>query len=667
MESVKNSPAMRLFNGISLAIALLFLALLSNAQSKQKPVSISSPDGKVRIQLEAGASLTMEVWFKSKLMAKVENAGLEIAELPTAYKNPVFKTITLTPYKQTIKPVLPEKRDLIPDEYTEALIWFKGGYGIRMRAYNDGVAWRFATRLPDSITVRNESFELQMNTADSVYFGEEDNFISHSERQYPYLGVTSIADSKMCVLPAVFRKQDGSLLAFTESDLLDYPGLYLKKKGQGSITFEPVLPQAPSGHSISEDKRSYIVNGRHDYLARTTGTREFPWRVLGLAAEDKSLLENDIVYRLASPCKLKDTDWIKPGKVAWDWWNDWNCSGVPFKAGINTETYKYYIDFASKNGLEYVILDEGWSANDDLEKINPDMDMDQLFIYAKQKNVRLILWVTGKALEDKFESSFNRFEKWGVAGIKVDFLIRDDQEMVNYYEKVAAEAAKRHMLVDYHGSYKPTGLSRTYPNALTREGVQGSENNKWSSLITPTHDCTIPFTRMFAGPMDYTPGAMSNVTKISFASRWSEPMSMGTRCHELAKYVLFDSPLQMLCDNPSNYMKEPESMIFLSAVPSTWNETHALNASIGHYLSMARRNGDTWFIGSMTDWNPRDLVLKLDFLPEGNYTLEYWSDGPNAERKGEDYTHASMTVSRNMELKLHLAPGGGYAAILRKQ
>jgi len=651
---------------ITLLAALALLISQSFAAKEEKPVITASPDGKIVISLTLAEAPVISIKYNGETILSPSVQSLDIREFPAAYQNPkIRKIITCTVDEVIIAPVA-EKRSHIPDKYNETEVWFRSNCGIRLRAYNDGAAWRFITKLPDSVTINNESLTLSMAKSDSLFFGEEDNFHSHSERFYPIKSAAEITGKQMCVLPAVFRKSNGIIAAFTEANLLDYPGLYLGGTAAGTATFKGILPQAAATEKVSDDRRSYLVDTRHDYIARTAGTREYPWRVFGIAANDAKLLENDIVYRLGSPCKIKETGWIKPGKVAWDWWNDWNIYDVPFRAGINTETYKYYIDFASANKLEYVIFDEGWSANDDLDKINPDMDMDALFAYAKQKNVRIILWVTGRALQDKFYSSLDKFEKWGCAGIKMDFMIRDDQKMVNFYEKVAAETAKRHMLADFHGSYKPTGLSRTYPNQLTREGVRGMENDKWSDGITPTHDCTLPFTRMFAGPMDYTPGAMTNATKKNFTISWSEPMSQGTRCHEFAKYILFESPLQMLCDAPTNYMREPEAMKFLAPVPTTWDETTGLDAKIGHYAAVARRRGDTWYIGTMTDWTPRSLNIDLSFLGEGKYKLECWYDGPNADSKGNDYLSAEKNVDKTTKLKIDMAPGGGYVARITK-
>ncbi|MBK7093949.1 MAG: glycoside hydrolase family 97 protein [Saprospiraceae bacterium] len=647
-------------------ILILFSLVLCDLASGQKNYSgqiiTFSPDKKISISISTGDQIKLHIKYLGKDLVQNIYTGLEIMEFPEAFKNPVIKTTQTSFHSDQILPVVAEKRSIIPDIYNETIIYFRDNTGIKLRAYDDGVAWRLLTKFDKPVTVINENLCLNMNPTDTVYFGEEDNFISHSERYYTSHQVDKIPGEKMCVLPALFCTQSNVRAVFTESDLLDYPGLYLKKNSADKSQFNGILPKVCKNRAVTKDHRSYIPADRFDFIAKTSGKRDYPWRVFGISDTDAGLLENDIVYRLASPCRVEDTGWIKPGKVAWDWWNDWNLKNVSFNAGINTETYKYYIDFASKYGIEYVILDEGWSANDDLEKINPDMDMDELFSYSKIKNVGLILWVTGKALEDKFESSLNKFQAWGCAGIKMDFMIRDDQEMVNFYEKVAAETAKRKMLADFHGSYKPTGLSRTYPNQLTREGVRGLENSKWSRGITPAHDCTLPFTRMFAGPMDYTPGAMHNTDSLNFTISWSRPMSLGTRCHELAKYIIFESPLQMLCDAPTNYTCEDLTMDFLSAVPVTWDTTIAINAEIGKYLSMARLNGETWYIGAMTDWTEREFDVPLSFLPEGKFIMKTWQDGPNANRNAEDFLVTEQEVDNMTKIKIHLAKGGGFVS-----
>ena len=372
-----------------------------------------------------------------------------------------------------------------------------------------------------------------------------------------------------------------------------------------------------------------------------------------------------MVYKLAKPLQLTDTSWIKPGKVAWDWWNANNVYGVDFRAGINTETYKYYIDFAAKYGLEYIILDEGWYVLGDLMKVVEGMDMEALFRYAKSKNVGIIPWVIWKTLDDQLTEAMDQFEKWGAKGLKVDFMQRDDQWMVNYYDKIAKEGAKRHMLIDFHGSFKPTGLRRAYPNVITREGVRGLENCKWGTAANPEYNVTIPFIRMVAGPMDYTPGAMINAQKRDFQAIFNRPMSLGTRCHQLAMYVVYESPLQMLADSPSNYLKEPECMEFLAKVPTVWDETKVLDAKVADYLLIARKSGSEWYVGAMTDWTGRELTVDFSFLGPGQHSIEIYKDGINADRHGNDYKKETSKVSASDTMKIKLAPGGGWAAIIR--
>jgi alpha-glucosidase len=383
--------------------------------------------------------------------------------------------------------------------------------------------------------------------------------------------------------------------------------------------------------------------------------------VLVVAETDERLLDTDIVYRLASESTLTDTSWIKPGRVAWDWWNANNVFGVPFRAGVNTDTYKHYIDFAAENGLQYVILDEGWYPLGDLLQTVPAIDMPAIMAHAKQKNVGVILWVVWKTLDEQLQPALDLFQKWGVKGIKVDFMQREDQWMVNYYERIAKEAAKRQLLVDFHGAYKPTGLYRTYPHVLTSEGVLGLEQSKWSTFASPDNAVTFPFMRMLAGPVDYTPGAMLNATKSDFAPINNRPMSQGTRCHQLAMYVVFESPLQMLSDSPSNYRKEPESLAFLSAVPTVWDETVVLNAKVGSHILLARRSGKDWYVGGLTNWEARDLDLDLSFLGSGSFEADIYRDGPNADRAGVDYAREQKPVTARDRLRIHLAPGGGLA------
>jgi alpha-glucosidase len=472
--------------------------------------------------------------------------------------------------------------------------------------------------------------------------------------------LNEIAPQFFASLPAVVDASEGEKVVIAESDVEDYPGLWLRGAAP-NFALSATFPPYPLKEVQTSD-RDYKPIENADYIAVTSGTRTYPWRVIGIADHDGDLLTNEIVYLLERPSQFQDTSWIKPGKVAWDWWNDWNIDGVNFHAGINTKTYEYYVDFASKYGVPYIILDDGWYKLGNLLEVTPDLNMEELAAYAKQKNVGLILWASWKTLDDQMIPALDQFEKWGIKGIKVDFMQRSDQIMMNYFTRVCREAAKRHMLVDFHGDQKPATMMRTWPNLINTEGVRGMEWSKWSWESEPKHNVTLPFTRMFLGPMDYTPGAMRNATKSTFAPIASQPMAMGTRCHQLAMYVVYDAPLQMLSDSPSNYLREPETMEFLSAVPTTWDDTRVLDARIAEYVLVARKNGRDWYVGAMTDWDPHDLQVDFSFLPEGNFTLDAYQDGINADRNASDYKKTSTQVNRTTKLKIHLAPGGGWAA-----
>jgi alpha-glucosidase len=531
------------------------------------------------------------------------------------------------------------------------------------RAYDEGIAYRIETSLrAPEVKVYSEEVSLNFPADLGVFFPREEGFFSHNERNYDYVRLKDIPTDAIASMPAVVDAPGGVKLAIAESDLEDYPGLWLK--GTGGSGLAGTFPAYPLKEALEHD-RDLKVTERADYIAVTKGTRTYPWRIVGIAEKDGDLITNALVYLLERPSQVADTSWIKPGKVAWDWWNALNVYGVPFKSGVNTETYKYYVDFASKYGIEYIVLDEGWYVLGDVMKVVPEMDMEDLTAYARQKNVGIILWLVWKTFDDKFAEAMDRFEKWGIKGLKIDFMQRDDQPVINFYHKVSREAAKRHMLVDFHGGQKPATMTRTWPNLISTEGVRGLEQAKWSDFANPEHDVTIPFTRMFLGPMDYTPGAMRNGSKKSFAHVFETPMSMGTRCHQLAMYVVYESPLQMLADSPSNYLREPETMEFLGPVPTVWDETRVLDARIGDYVAVARRHGRDWYVGAMTDWTARDLEIDLSFLPAGAFELDAYADGVNADRWASDYARTKSEVDRTRRVKIRLAEGGGWAARLR--
>ena len=645
-------------------LAPLLLALLTITVFLEKGVSqasydLRSPDGRIEVRIRTTDQIRYDVVLKGRAVLENCILTLDVEHKKLGVKPKVLDAKPRS-VNQVVEPIVRQKFARIPDRYNELRLNFEGGYAVVFRAYNEGAAYRFETSIAqEKVKIYGEEASFNFTSNFTVYYPQEDSFFSHNERKYLPQHLSEIAPEFLATLPAVVDVGEGGKVAIAESDVDSYPGLWLK--GTSGTSLAATFPPYPLKESLTRD-RDYRVVESADYIAVTAGTRTFPWRVIGVADHDGDLLTNQIVYLLEKPSQVQDTSWIKPGKVAWDWWNFNNVYGVDFKAGVNTETYKYYIDFAAKYGLPYIILDEGWYKLGNVLEVVPEINMEELTAYARQKNVGIILWVVWKTLDDQLIPALDQFEKWGVKGIKVDFMQRSDQILIDYYYRVSRECAKRKMLVDFHGDQKPASMTRTWPNLISTEGVRGMEWSKWSADSEPKHNVTLPFTRMFLGPMDYTPGAMRNATKLTFAPIFGQPMALGTRCHQLAMYVVFESPLQMLSDSPSNYLREPEAMEFLSAVPTEWDETRVLDAGIAEYVAIARRNGKDWYVGAMTDWTPRNLEVDLSFLPEGNFTMEVYQDGVNADRYASDYKKTTVSVNKNTKLTLPLASGGGWAA-----
>lgn len=643
-------------------LVLLVYCIPVAAQSRARvavPLAVASPNGALVITVGTRDQLTWSVALRDRVVLQPSRLGLQLSDGRTLGAKPVVKGTSTRTVDQLLHPVVRVKRAEVRDYFNEMRIDFAGQYALIIRAYDDGVAYRFATALPGEIKVQSEDAYLTWPGDPLVYFPEETSLMSHQERQYKKLALSAIDSGRFSSLPAMVVMPDGLKAVITEADLFDYPGMDLMSAGHG--TLKGSFPAYPKKVELVRDRDEKVIE-REEFIATTRGTREFPWRVLMIAQRDEAILESDIVFRLAAETKMTDTGWIRPGKVAWDWWNANNVFGVPFRAGVNTDTYKHYIDFAAEHGIPYIILDEGWYPLGNLLAQVPAIDMDTLSAYAKRKNVGLVMWVIWKTLDLQMQPALDQFARWGVQGIKVDFMQREDQWMVNFYERTAQEAAKRHLLVDFHGAYKPTGLYRTYPHVVTSEGVLGLEQSKWSDLASPDNAVTFPFMRMLAGPVDYTPGAMLNASKADFKPIFNRPMSQGTRCQQLAMYVVFESPLQMLADSPSNYRKEPESLAFLSAVPTVWDETKVVAARVGEYIVVARRSGREWYVGAMTNWSARDVAVDLSFLGAGAFVADMFRDGPNADRAGVDYAREQRPVTSSDTLKLHLAPGGGFVA-----
>ena len=656
---------------------ILFLCVGSVSVSAQKTYQLESPDKKLQTVVTIGDDIRFsmthegsEVLASSPISMTLQN-GVVLGEKPR-----VSKVMRGVADKSIPSPLY--KKSEVQDVYNEVTFAFRGNYGLVFRAYNDGLAYRFTTKMKDSIVVVDEeayfnfpadysAFAPYVNNTKATF---EEQYMNSFEQPYVYEPITKLNSKRLMFLPLLVELEGGKKLCITEADLEDYPGMFLNNSTT-QPALKPVFAPYPKvkkqgGHNNLQ----MLVEEREHYIAKTKGTRSFPWRVFVVSAEDRQLADCDMVYRLASPCRVKDLSWIKPGKVAWEWWNDWNIDGVDFRAGINNETYKYYIDFASEHGIEYVILDEGWAVNlkADLMQVIPEINLQELVDYGKSKNVGIILWAGYYAFDRDMENVVKHYAEMGVKGFKVDFMDRDDQEMMNFLYRAAETCARYQMMVDFHGICKPTGLQRTYPNVINYEGVYGLENLKWAAQThdMPKYDVTIPFIRMLAGPMDYTQGAMRNAIRSNYFPVNSEPMSQGTRCHQLATYVIFESPLNMLCDNPSNYRREAECTNFIADIPTVWDKTVALDGKVGEYVAIARQHGNDWYVGALTNWDARELTLDLSFLGEGNYTLELFKDGINADRAARDYKKEVISVPADRKVTIKMAPGGGWAAKIYK-
>jgi alpha-glucosidase len=651
-----------------------FVCLGALPLQAQKTYTLQSPDARIQVAVSIGETVSYAVTHDGELLLAPSALSMALAGGRTWGVAPTLTKFDRRSVNNVIPAVIYKKKE-VPDVYNEYTFTFKGDYRIIFRAYNDGVAYRFVStaRKPFRVTAEQVAFNFPADFKAYVPYvreGEVDfegQFGTSFENTYAYAPLSEWDKSRYAFTPVVVEAAHGKKIGIVEADLLNYPGMYLYND-TGAPTLKGVFAPCPKevvqgGHNRLQG----VVQSRENFLAKYDKGASFPWRALIIAAKDSELANNDMVYRLASPAVNMDFSWVKPGKVAWDWWNDWNIYGVEFEAGVNNATYKYYIDFAAQYGIEYVILDEGWAVNlqADLFQVVPAIDLKELAAYAQSKKVGLILWAGYYAFNRDMENVCKTYSEMGIKGFKVDFMDRDDQLMVDFHRRAAATAAKYKMIIDFHGTYKPTGLHRTYPNVLNVEGVYGLEQLKWNPDVDQvTYDVTIPFVRMLAGPFDYTQGAMRNANRYNYRPVFTEPMSQGTRCRQLAEYVVFESPLNMLCDSPTNYMKEDRCTRFIAGVPTVWDKTIALEGEISQYVAIARRKGNQWYIGALTNWDARTLTLKLDFVSDAKYQIAIFQDGVNAHRVASDYVFRETTADKDEVLTVHMKQGGGWAAVL---
>lgn len=666
-------------------ISLLFFITGVNAQKKYQ---VQSPDKKL--------SVTVTTDVEGKTVWSIQHddtqvllpSVLSVEGYPTGKPDKVFHWGENTKVNKVIRQEINRtfttpyyKKDKVEDHYNLMLLKCKGGYDIEFRVYNDGAAYRFINNLRKPFIVKNETADFNFgfnHQAFIPYVNDNRNgerYCYSFESFYDESKLSDMFADSLAITPLMVCLDKGKKAVIMDAGVINYPGLFLKKNPRtpnGLVAeFAPFpLEEVIGGHA----RLNLIPTRRADYIAQINAPQAFPWRAVLITEQDTQLADNDMAQRLAPACRISDTSWIKPGKVAWDWWNTCNLTGVDFQAGMNTPTYKKYIDFAAANQLEYIIIDEGWSGKESmLQELNPDIDLKEVIAYGTSKNVGVILWASWRNAAKDTENVFKHYAEMGVKGFKVDFFDRDDQPLIASVEQIAEIAARHHLLLDLHG-LKPNGIQRAYPNIVNFEGVKGLENAKWEPIVNgaplhdfPRYDVTAPYLRQLIGPMDYTPGATVNATHSDFRAINDHPMSQGTRVHQMAMYTIFEAPLQMLADSPSNYEKEPDYTSFIAAVPTVFDETIALNGEVGEYITIARRKGDTWFIGAMTNWTPRTLTIDLSFLGEGSYEAVIFSDGVNAERNATDYKKETRTIKAGDKLNIRLASGGGWTARITRK
>ena len=642
-------------------LLLMFLCLASLLHSQNK-FELVSPNGEIKVLFNLSDKIYYSIDYNGEVLLKDNSIQLTLKNQVLG-QNPKLRRQKRMSIDEYLTPVVPLKYSKINNRYNQLLLTFKD-YSVEFRAFDDGVAYRFLTSQKGDVEVMSEEFAINFPSDYLLHLQQPGGFKTAYEEPYTHIwSNTWKPEDKMAVLPALIDTKKDYKILISESDLTDYPCMFLKGTGENGLI--STFPKTPLAFTESGD-RSVKITEEADYIAKTKGTRNYPWRYFVISRNDKQLIENTMTYRLAEKNQLQDVSWIKPGQVSWEWWNDASPYGpdVNFVAGYNLATYKYYIDFASKFGIPYIIMDEGWAESTrDPYTPNPKVDLHELIRYGKERNVGIVLWLTWLTVENNFDL-FKTFNEWGVKGLKIDFMDRSDQWMVNYYERVAREAAKYHLFVDFHGSFKPAGLEYKYPNVLSYEGVRGMEQ---MGGCYPDNSLYLPFIRNAVGPMDYTPGAMISMQPNVYRAERPNAASIGTRAYQLALFVVFESALQMLADNPTLYYRNEDCTRFITQVPVTWDETVALEAKAGEYVIVAKRKGDKWFIGGIANngEKEREFTIKLDFLNKGrSYQMTSFEDGINAGRQAMDYRCKSSQVKVGELLTVKMDRNGGFAAII---
>ena len=663
---------------------LFFLFCLISLCASAGNYEVSSPNGKVKVTITTDEGVKWSVDYDGRQVLLPSAIDIRLSQGRKTYGLGKVGKVARHTVNGSFKNPFYKKLN-ISDAYGQLLMYTTEKFTIEVRAYDDGAAYRLISSNKKPLTVTDETVEFCFSDdyhAFVPYVNDNrggERYCYSFESYYDEAPLSKMYPDSLAITPLAVCLPDGMKAIVMDAGVENYPGMMLKK-GEGNVLKAEFAPYPLEQEIGGYDRLNLVPTKRADYIAKFVKQQSLPWRAVVITERDADILNCDMAQRLAPACRIADTSWIKPGKVAWDWWNNCNITGVDFLSGMNTNTYLYYIDFAAKNRVEYIIIDEGWSGKESLmEGLSPDIDLKRLIAYGKEKGVGIILWSSWRNLIGSnplggiaaTEAVMKHYADMGIKGFKVDFFDRDDQQVIASAYQVAECAAKYHLYLDYHG-LKPFGIQRAYPNIFNFEGVKGLENSKWEPRVgdgplhnQPRYDVTAPYLRMLAGPMDYTPGAMMNAMKDSFFGNNDHPMSQGTRVHQMAMYTTFEAPLQMMADSPTKYMQNQECTDFIAQIPTTFDETVALDGQLGEYTVIARRKGSVWYVAAMTDWTARDLTISLDFIGEGQHTADIFADGVNAHKEATDYKHTQQTVTSKDRLAVHLSSGGGWTAIIR--
>lgn len=661
------------------------LVLMTIQISAKKSYTIASPDQRIALTVDITDKVEYAISHGEDIVLEKSPVSMLLTDGTGFGVNPVLRKAEMKKIKEYINaPVY--KKKTVADIYNGLLLRFKGDYTIEFRVYDDGVAYRFISEKDKPFCVQNEQAVFNFPKQSKAYVtyvrengyhadnkGDkgtfEEQFFKSFVNTYSYMNLSDWNPRRLAFMPLLVELGHGKKVCLTEADLLDYPGMYLNNSDTSNTLKGVFAPYPKTVKQGGVDDMQEVVLTRENYIAKCEGSTNFPWRTLIISAKDIELANNDMVYRLSTPNQIGDLSWIKPGKAAWEWWNSCNLYGVDFTTGINNETYKYYIRFASDHQLEYIVIDAGWYKGNDMLDVTDELNLKELVEYAKDRNVGIVLWTGSYPFMQDIEKVCKHYSGIGIKGFKIDFMDRDDQSMVNFHYRAATIAAKYHLVLDFHGTYKPTGLNRTCPNVLTFEAVQGLEHMKWAApnVDQVTYDVTMPYIRMVAGPLDYTQGAMRNAIKRNYRPVNSEPMSQGTRCRQLAEYVIFESPFSMLCDSPTAYMEETECTGFIAGIPVVWDHSLALSGEVTQFITLARKKENVWYVASINNWDTRKVDLDLAFLGEGEFKAEIFRDGLNADKVAQDYKREIVRIPSDRKMSFTMAPGGGYIMRIIKE